>query len=358
MVGKRTGAWKSGWAGRDVTGSRPFLGRWRAIPRSAPVLCLGFALSACASGNAQNDAQAAKAAAAAAPVTQELRQRMAELAAKARQQDDLPTAASLYRKAVAQEPGNLQVAIDFAEVMLEMDDLTAAEPLVMRLIKGAPSDAGVLVLAARWEMAHGRLAEAAANLAIAEAAGSPTRSMRLTRAALEDMRGEHAKARAIYRDMLDKVPNDPVVINNLAVSHMAGGEFAEAIALLAPAAASGGLNRRGWHNLALAYGLSGREADARATLVTANAASSISTNLAFYSWYRAQLARAESGSTATVTPASLVVDGGTSPAPPIPEVTVASVSDAPAAPQQSAKNGPTKSTKAAPRARTSRNPSR
>lgn len=97
-----------------------------------------------------------------------------------------------------------------------------------------------------------------------------------------DALGEYSRAIDAYRRALALSPDNPVVLNNLAMSQAMSGRLQDAVTTLEKAA---GLNRSNPHirqNLALLYAVSGDEEQARALAAMDLSASDLENNLTFY----------------------------------------------------------------------------
>jgi Flp pilus assembly protein TadD len=104
----------------------------------------------------------------------------------------------------------------------------------------------------------GKLPEA---LQVIKGAQTPTRpDWRLlsAEAAIEDQMGNTNKARSLYGQALKIAPDEPSLLNNLAMSYLLAGEVKQAEEILQKAAASPKADSRIRQNLALSIGLQGR----------------------------------------------------------------------------------------------------
>ncbi len=103
-----------------------------------------------------------------------------------------------------------------------------------------------------------------------------------------DMQDAHPHAQAMYRAGLALKPGDLALENNLGLSLAASGDYRDAIAVLAKAAAAPGAGPRERNNLALAYGLSGDMANAARIARRDMDAAAVQKNLAMYAALRAR----------------------------------------------------------------------
>ncbi|CAK0769156.1 TPR_REGION domain-containing protein [Azospirillaceae bacterium] len=98
----------------------------------------------------------------------------------------------------------------------------------------------------------------------------------------EDLVGRHEEAQKWYRTTLALAPDDVTAQGNLGYSLILSGRYEEAIMALEAASGRPGAIARDRQNLALAYGLSGREADARRVARLDLEDVVVEENLAFY----------------------------------------------------------------------------
>jgi len=196
-------------------------------------------------------------------------------------------AAAQYQRVLDTNPDNLDAALGLAGALLGDGMRDKAEAVATDLVKRYPSEPRVTLLLARIDLAAGKLSDAAVHLISGSAKTPDSRDALLTRGILEDMRGDHAAARAAYRRGLLVAPDDTALQSNLALSLAAAGEPAEGIAILEkllPTPATAPAAPR--HNLALAYGVAGREDDARRLLAIDLTPSEIDENIRYYREFR------------------------------------------------------------------------
>lgn len=103
-----------------------------------------------------------------------------------------------------------------------------------------------------------------------------------------DMKGDHDTAQKHYRDGLAVDPNNTDLKNNLAYSLITSKKFDEAIAILEPLVKHPNATQRQRSNLALAYGLSGRDEEAKLTLAEDHAPAQVQRNLDTYRQMRGE----------------------------------------------------------------------
>ncbi len=232
-----------------------------------------------------NALSAADSPAAAFPA--ENRDTPADRAAHYRSSGEAAMAATLYRQILDSAPDDADAGFGYAHALLD-DGLTEqAAPVVLELLDRHSGSARALVLVARLELARGDFTAAATRLAAAEALAPDDRGVLALRGMLSDLQGDHAAAQRSYRLALAADPSDMAVRNNLAFSMISAGNPGGAVAVLEslmPDAVTAPASMR--HNLALAYGLMGRDGDAARLLAFDLDRGRVDENLAFYSWLR------------------------------------------------------------------------
>ncbi len=212
--------------------------------------------------------------------------RSLDLATQARSKGDSLAAASLYRQVIAQNPDNLEAQIGLGHVLLDADEVGEAENVAKRLLTGRPQDDRVLALSARVSIRRNDLETATTRLALAEAIAPNSRDVLVTHGILYDLRGDHVAAQESYNKALRTAPEDRAALSNLALSVLASGDPARAAAMYEGMMKEGANSAQIRHNLALAYGLLGRDAEARKLLSGDLTGTPLESTLAYYQWLR------------------------------------------------------------------------
>ncbi len=128
-----------------------------------------------------------------------------------------------------------------------------------------------------------------------------------------DLAGDHETAQEHYRAGLALEPNNVDIKNNLAYSHLTAKNYNEAIKILEGLVKHPAATSRQRNNLALAYGLVGRDEDAKLALAVDHAPAQVERNIKTYEQMRGEPTQAQSltgvgrpnfenGSLATVEP--------------------------------------------------------
>lgn len=226
-----------------------------------------------------------------------------EQAHHARAAGDVVEAVALYRAVLADEPDALDALLGLSHALIESGKVEEAAPIAAELAKKHPRNDRILALLARTSLAEGDLTGAATHIFVASARSPQERDVQMVRGMFEDLRGDHAAAQRQYQAALRGDALDIAVYNNMAVSQIAAGDFNSALATLLPLT-NGPVPGRPTirHNLALAYGLMGREADARTLLAIDLSPQEIAGNLAYYKWARERMGQ-PAPETASASPA-------------------------------------------------------
>jgi len=103
-----------------------------------------------------------------------------------------------------------------------------------------------------------------------------------------DMTGDYETAQQHYRAGLSLEPTNIDIKNNLAYSLITSKKYTEAIAILEPLVKNPNATERQRNNLALAYGLVGRDADAKLVLGGDHAPAQIERNIRTYAQMRGE----------------------------------------------------------------------
>ncbi|MCS6878202.1 MAG: tetratricopeptide repeat protein [Geminicoccaceae bacterium] len=195
---------------------------------------------------------------------------------------DPGTAAGLYARALALEPGNREAARRLGEAALRSGRYQDAIEAYRRVLDTAPDDPQAAQGTAKALLALGRPEAALARLEEAvRARPDDPRLLNLLGVALDQL-GRHEEARARYRAGLLRAPEDAALRNNLGLSFVLSGHYAEAIRELEGLARGPQSSARARHNLAAAFALSGDPRTAEELLRLDLPEREVRDNLAFY----------------------------------------------------------------------------
>ncbi len=164
-------------------------------------------------------------------------------------------------------PNDRATIFGFAQALRADNRAGQAVEVLQKAMLQFPKDVGIASAYGKALAENGDFQEA---LKVVRAANSPrTPDWRLTSAegAIQDQLGNPGEARRLYQEALKVAPDEPSVLNNLALSYIFTNELPKAEATLKRAAANPKASSRVRQNLALVVGLQGRfdEADRLAT---------------------------------------------------------------------------------------------
>ena len=160
-------------------------------------------------------------------------------------------------------PDDRSTALGFAQALRADNRSNQAVEVLQKAMLQFPKDVTVASAYGKALAENGDFDEA---LKVVRAANDPrTPDWRLTSAegAIQDQLGHPGEARRLYQEALKLAPDEPSVINNLALSYVFTNELSKAETTLRRAVTSPKADSRVRQNLALVVGLQGRfdEAD-------------------------------------------------------------------------------------------------
>jgi Flp pilus assembly protein TadD len=216
------------------------------------------------------------------------------LARATRNAGDLESAANLYREAMARNPGNLQIAIELGEVLIDSGQPEQA----IDLFDGANGDKARPDVSIRAERGIGRAyllmqnAQAALDHFILARDKAPKDPRTLVDCGVAlDLLRQHEAAQESYRAALRAAPHDPGARNDLALSLALTQHYDAALEIIVPVARSASATPQIRQNLALIYGLKGDGSAADAVSRVDLDAVATSSNVKLFSALRDGLAR-------------------------------------------------------------------
>lgn len=158
----------------------------------------------------------------------------------------------------AGKPAIAAKSADQARVALEAGKASKAVGLAEAAVAGSPRDAGYRALLGQAYLNHGRFASATAALTEATELGATDSNTILSLALAQIAQGKNADAVALLTQHRDTVP-----ASDIGLALALAGDSEGAIYVLSEAARAEGASARTRQNLALAFALSGRWAQAR-----------------------------------------------------------------------------------------------
>jgi Flp pilus assembly protein TadD len=213
------------------------------------------------------------------------------LAARSADAGDFQTAEALYRQAFEANPNSMEALVGLGRSYAGMGQYARAEQALNEANRRKPRDPAVLLELARTQLGAGQAQAALANLDIAAAKRPRDVQIITARGIALDRLSRHAEAQAAYREGLKRDPTDFALNSNLGLSLGLSGQTDAGIRILSELVRDGRANANTRGNLALVYGLAGREREAKATLAGDLGGSAIQNNLSYYRELRAMLAK-------------------------------------------------------------------
>ena len=231
--------------------------RSRAVPglRAALNICASLALVGCAA--ASTPAREAQELAAQMPIVREQLLPVLRLARAARAAGDLASAVNLYRTVLAGQPGDVDLAIEFADTLQDAGAFDEAIDAYGKANAMMPPRLTALLGLARVHLTLDQTDKALVFAESARALAPTDVRVLVIRGVALDKLGRHPEAQASYRAAIESQPRSVAARNDLALSLALGGEYGEAIDILTPMAKSTTAPPRIRQNLALIYGLVG-----------------------------------------------------------------------------------------------------
>jgi Flp pilus assembly protein TadD len=178
-------------------------------------------------------------------------------AATAKSQNDMVTAVTYYRSALAREPDNVEAQVGLMQSLRIAGALDEARGVAASVIARNPTDPAVLAEAGKVKLATGQLDDAVRLLKQATAADPHNATTLAALGLAYDRLGEYAHADQYYEQALAISPSDAYVLNDYALSRVMANDLGDALKLLQRAAAAPNADLRVRQNLALVYALTG-----------------------------------------------------------------------------------------------------
>jgi Flp pilus assembly protein TadD len=212
--------------------------------------------------------------------------RLAERSANA---GDFQTAAAFYQQAFDANPKSIEALIGLGRSYTGLGQYARAEQALVEAQNRRPGDPDVLLELARTQLAAGRAQAALANLDIAIRKRPRDIGIITARGIALDRLSRHAEAQETYRRGLAIDPTNFVLMSDLGLSLGLSGRTGEGITILRELVRDGAATANTRGNLALVYGLAGREREASATLAVDLTPNQVQNNLAYYRTLREML---------------------------------------------------------------------
>jgi Flp pilus assembly protein TadD len=184
------------------------------------------------------------------------------IGAAAQSGGDLPNALGVYRRAAEMAPQDPAPLIAAGDVLVQMGSVNEAIVSYNAALVRPGDTQGAQVGLAKAFLKTGKPELALSPLSKALEASPDDPKLLLLQGVTQDLAGRHVEAQAYYRDGLVRVPGNPALTVNLALSLALSGNYPNALAVLQPLAMSPAGSAQERQTLALIYGLNGNTAEA------------------------------------------------------------------------------------------------
>jgi Flp pilus assembly protein TadD len=184
------------------------------------------------------------------------------IGAAAQSGGDLPNALGVYRRAAEMAPQDPAPLIAAGDVLVQMGSVNEAIVSYNAALVRPGDTQGAQVGLAKAFLKTGKPELALSPLSKALEASPDDPKLLLLQGVTQDLAGRHVEAQAYYRDGLVRVPGNPALTVNLALSLALSGNYPNAIAVLQPLAMSPAGSAQERQTLALIYGLNGSTSEA------------------------------------------------------------------------------------------------
>ncbi len=232
----------------------------------------GLALAGCATPNPDDKGKAAL-----ADPKQLLR-----LADASRESGDYAAAIRLYQKAIDQHGDGYEARMGLGSALAGAKNFDEAEEAFKTAGRMQPGRVEPNLAVGRLDLSRHRPAEALIALDAALILAPDIPAAWDDKGIALDMLERHEEAQQCYRNGLARAPNDRTILNNYGLSLALSGNYGESQKLLTELVQEPGATSRNRQNLALALGLQGDIADAKAVARTDLDEASVANNLRFY----------------------------------------------------------------------------
>ncbi len=191
----------------------------------------------------------------------------AQTAAAEMPQSDLQKATEYWGKQFEKSPGDPQTAINYARNLKALGAKQQAMGVLQQAHTVSPQHKGVASEYGRLALEAEELPLAEKLLAIADDPVRPDWKIMSARGAVLAKQGRYRESIPMFERALALAPNQPSVMNNLALAHAMNGQAEKAEPLLRQASADANADPKVVQNLSLVLGLQGKHEDAKSVVV-------------------------------------------------------------------------------------------
>jgi Flp pilus assembly protein TadD len=225
------------------------------------------------------------------PCGQAISDAVQQAAATSEAEGDYATAANRYRNLVDRRADDLDATLGLARNLRYSGDAKLALEVLDKSAATFGNRVPFVVERGKANLATGNINEAIGFLADARATDEKNWEIHAALGIAYDLTDSFAKARESYGRALQLSKDNPVVLNNMAISAAISGDVERAIALLENAPRAVRQSPQVRQNLALFYGIKGDMVKAEALAKMDLDEAAVRNNLAVFSRFRANAPR-------------------------------------------------------------------
>jgi Flp pilus assembly protein TadD len=216
-------------------------------------------------------------------------QSLLRIAEATRAAGDIPSTIDLYKQIIRDDASGINGHLKLAELYLLMNQDESAIKTLKAAQKRQTNNSQIAALLAKAHIAENQPARALTVLQPALAQQNVDNRLALLnyQGIAFDMTGEHKQAQDSFNRAMRLAPPDAINLpNNLAMSYLLSSEYEQAAKIWEDLLAAGHDNATLRQNLALAYGMLGKDDEARALGVTDLTTEQAEENIQFIQHYR------------------------------------------------------------------------
>ncbi|SHL37202.1 tetratricopeptide repeat protein [Roseibium suaedae] len=172
------------------------------------------------------------------------------------------SAVSSWSDNYKRNPKDKSAILGYSNALTQNSQVSQATAILRSAVINNPGDREIASAYGKILAMNGQFPEALNVLQGAQTPQMPDWRLLSAEGAVHDQMGNHDRARSLYHQALKIQPDEPSLLNNLALSHLLSNELPEAEYNLRRAAALPGSDSRIRQNLALVLGLQGKFGEA------------------------------------------------------------------------------------------------
>ncbi|MBO0345695.1 tetratricopeptide repeat protein [Roseibium sp. CAU 1637] len=178
-------------------------------------------------------------------------------------------------------PQNPQAILGYANALTQNGQTAQSMAVLRKGVLQHPNNQPIASAYGKVLAINGQFEESLNVIKRVQTPAKPDWKLLSAEAAVLDQMGNHARAKTLYHQALQINPNDPSILNNLALSHLMSKELPEAEYTLRRAASAPGADSQVRQNLALVLGLQGKFQEAEQVASTDISPEDAKANIAY-----------------------------------------------------------------------------